>query len=80
MKKSWIENRQDELMIKTRVKELNDIEYPDIDMDGCHFHPELTEEQELRYYDYMASSSRRLSKSYDKFLYDNQFELMESYK
>lgn len=80
MKKHWTEYRYDELRIKTRTNELDDIEFPEFDMDGTTFHPELTEEEELRYDDLSVSESRRLYHISHVLMYENQCDLLESYE
>ena len=80
IKKIWIEHRVDELRIKSRVKELDEIEYPDRDIDGSYFCIEWNEEQENRFYDLLASYSKRLQHLHDRFLYDHQHDYLESYK
>lgn len=75
MKKlDWINNRNDELWIKSGVNELEDAEYPEYDMDGIRFHPEYTDEEWNRYEDMQSSSSRRLHYFTERYEWQNQCE------
>ena len=62
IKKDWVDYRIEEMEEKAGIKQVEiEYDYPEYDMDGCHFIPDYDDE-ENKYNDaFMASISKRLS-------------------